>query len=99
MFRWLWDCYVTPRGLEFRLFRLVLLYRLRLHNVVSVRIVTGWFRGFKFGSHPWNTIALGNRLRWTWVLVEKRWWPRFLAITPDNPETFVREIERVPRNP
>ncbi len=53
----------------------------------------------KFGSYPWNRIALGNRLRGTWVLVEKRWWPRFLAITPDDPETFVREIERLPRNP
>ncbi len=78
---------------------MVLSYRLRLRNIVGVRIVAGWFGGFELSSYRCNTIALANHPRWTWVLVEKRWRPRFLAIAPGNPETFVRDIERLPRNP
>ena len=96
MYGWLWDCYVTSSGLELRLFKLLPMYWLSGHNIVGVHIVRGWLGGFQLGSHPWNTVALGNRLRRTWVLVEKRRWPRFLAITPDDPETFIREVGRLP---
>ena len=98
MCAWLWDCYVTPMGLEFRLFGVLSIYRLRWHNVHNVHIVKGWFgvSWLKLGSHPWNTVVLGGgcRLRWTSVLIEKRWWPRFLAITPDDPETLTRDLKR-----
>jgi hypothetical protein len=96
MYGWLWDCCITSSGLELRLFKVLPIYWLSGHNIVGVHIVRGWLGGFQLGSHPWNTVALGNRLRWTWVLVEKGWWPRFLAITPDDPETFIREVGRLP---
>src|SRR5436305_7953886 len=98
MCAWLWYCYVTPVGLEFRLFGVLSFYRLRWQSVHNVHIVKGWFgvSWLKLGSHPWNTVVLGGgcRLRWTSVLIEKRWWPRFLAITPDDPETLTRDLKR-----
>lgn len=93
---WLWDYEATPRGLEIRLFKCVLVYRLRSQDIFSAHVIPGWLGGFRLGAHPWNTVALSNRLRWTWVLVEKRGWPRFLALTPKNPAAFVREIEQAP---
>ena len=92
MYGWFWEYYVTSTGLEFRLFRVLPVYWLRHQHIVSARVVTGWFGGFKFGCHPWNTVSLGNRLRWNWVLVQKRRCPRFLAITPDDPEGFVARL-------
>jgi hypothetical protein len=68
----LFDYHVTPSGFAIRLLKVVPLYRLRHRHIVNVRIVKGWFGAFRFGAH----VALGNRLRWTWVLVEKRRWPR-----------------------
>src|SRR5205809_517154 len=90
---WLWDCYVTSEGLEFRLFRVLPIYRLRRQQIRAVHIVNGWFGHFRLGSRPWNTVAVGTRLRWTWVLIEKRRWPRFLGLTPANPEILVLQLE------
>jgi hypothetical protein len=95
MFAWLFDYAVTPDGLEMRLFARWPLYRLRWRDLVGVRTINGIFGAFTRGAQPWNTVGLGNRVRWTWVLVEKRRRPRFLGITPKAPEDFVREIERV----
>ena len=92
MFGWLWEYYVTPAGFEIRLFRFLLIYRLAKQSIVSVRIVTG-LGNLDFGSHPWNTVSLGNRPRLKWVLVEKKCWPRFLGITPNNPEQFIEALD------
>jgi hypothetical protein len=92
MFGLLWEYYATSRGLEIRVFRLLTVYVLRRARIMRVRLVRG-FDGFgPLGWHPWNTLSMGNRWRRQRVLVEKRGWPRFLAITPRDPEAFVREL-------
>jgi hypothetical protein len=98
----LWEYYATPEGFEVRLFRLVLIYRLRRENIVAAHIIDGMFNFaavFKLGGHPWNILSMGNRLRRRWVLLEKRRWPRFLGITPDNPDEFVRALKDKPGRP
>jgi hypothetical protein len=98
----LWEYYATPAGFEVRLFRLLLIYRLRKENIVDAHIIDGMFNFlalFRLGGHPWNTISMGNRLRRRWVLLEKRGWPRFLAITPNNPEEFVSMLVSPRRQP
>jgi hypothetical protein len=87
----LWEYYATPAGFEVRLFRLLLIYRLRKENIIDAHIIDGVFNIralLRLGSHPWKTISMGNRWRRRWVLLEKRRWPRFLAITPNNPDEF-----------
>jgi len=46
----------------------------------------------RHGAHPFNTLSIGNRVGWTWVLIEERHWPRFILLTPADPEAFVKEI-------
>lgn len=92
MYGWLWEYYATHAGLEIRLFKFLPIYRLNKRNIVSARIIDGVFGGWKFGAQPWNTISIWNRVRRRWVLVEKRWWPRFLAVTPRDPEKFIRAL-------
>jgi hypothetical protein len=89
------DYFATSQGIEVRLFRTFTVYRLRRTNIVAAHLVEGMlnFRDLvRLGSHPWNTISMGNRWRKKWVMVEKRCWPRFLAITPPNPEEFVASL-------
>jgi hypothetical protein len=92
VYQWLFDYKVTARGLEIYLVGFLTVYILRPKNLVSAQVVYGMFGGFDYGSNSFNTIALGNRFRTTWVLVKKRWWPNFLAITPKNPKEFAREL-------
>jgi hypothetical protein len=91
----IWEYYVTSAGFEIRLFRVLLVYRLRKQNMVAAHLVDG-MRGLEFGSHPFNTVSLSNRWQRKWVLIEKRCWPvvgaRFLGVTPKNPEEFVIQI-------
>jgi len=96
MFSFLWQYYARPEGFEVRLFCLFLIYRLGPQNIVAAHVVDGVFN-FKavaaLGGHPWNVVSMGNRLfPRQWVLLEKRRWPRFLAITPKDPEVFVRAL-------
>lgn len=87
----LWEFYATPECFEIRLFRLLPIYRLKAKNIVAVHIIEGRFNFaaiLNLGSHPWNTVTIGNRWPRRLVLVEKRCWPRFLAITPENPDEF-----------
>lgn len=91
MYGLIWEYFVTHEAFEMRLFRFVPIYRLKKRNIVAAHLVRG-MRGLEFGSHPFNTIGMGNRLRWNWVLIEKRRWPRFLGITPKDPEAFVGQI-------
>lgn len=56
---WLWEHDATPTGFEVRLFRLLLIYRLRKEHIVCIRIIDGMFNFvalFRFGSHPWNSL-------------------------------------------
>lgn len=95
---WFWDYFVTPQGFEIRLFRFLLIYRLRRDQIVRVHIIDGMFNFgalMAVGWHPWNTISLGNRWRRRWILLEKKWWPRFLAISPNNAELFAEELEKM----
>ena len=87
----LWEFYATPECLEIRLFRLLPIYRLKTTNIVAAHVIEGRFNFaaiWNLGSHPWNSVSIVNRWPRRWVLVEKRWWPRFLAITPKNPDEF-----------
>jgi hypothetical protein len=93
MYAWVFEYYVTATGFEVRIFKLLPLYRLRKRNIVSPRAINGFFGAAAFGSHPWNTVSMGNRLRRRWVLLEKRCWPRFLAITPAEPDVFVAALD------
>lgn len=91
----MYDCFATPKGLEVRLFRRLLIYRLRKENIVNAHVIEGMFKFaalIKRGSYPWNTISMGNRICRRWILLEKRQWPRFLAITPDDPERFIQAL-------
>ena len=95
MFDFLWEYYAGTNGFEVRLFRLILIYRLRRERIVAAHIIDGIFN-FKAvsepGGHPLNVLSIGNRLQRRWVLLEKRFWPRFLGITPRDPEAFVRAL-------
>lgn len=87
----LWEFYATPECFEIRLFRLLPFYRLKTTNIVAAHVIEGRFNFaaiLNLGSHPWNTISIVNRWPRRLVLVEKRWWPRFPAITPKNPDEF-----------
>ncbi|SRR6266508_3857021 len=90
----LWEYFITPFGLEIRVCGYLPIYRLKNRNIIGAYLVEG-IDELAFGGHPWNTLRIGNRLRWRWVLVEKRWWPRFLAITPKNPDDFVKHINQL----
>jgi hypothetical protein len=95
MWGFLWEYYVISDRFEVRLLRLLPIYRLKTKNIVAAHVIEGAlnFSGFlRLGSHPWNTISMGNRWPQKWVLVEKRWWPRFLAITPKDPEEFANTL-------
>ena len=93
MYGWVWDYFVGERGFEVRLFRHLLICRLSKANIVSARVIEGFFGAGEFGAHPWNTFSMGNRVRRRWVLLEKRCWPRFLGITPADPDAFVRALD------
>jgi hypothetical protein len=93
MYRWLFDYCLTEKEFEVRLFRSLLIYRLKKQNIVSAHVIEGIFPGWKFGSYPWNTILMGNRMSWRRVLLEKRWWPWFLEITPADPDAFVHSLD------
>ena len=80
---------LTQQGLEVYFFGSEPAWTLRPQNMVGAHVVDSWFGGFEFGAHPLNLISLDNRLRRKHVLIEKRGWPRFIAITPDDPEAFV----------
>jgi hypothetical protein len=82
--------FATEMAFEVRMLRTLTVYRLRKENIVSARVIEVW--RVEFGAHPWNTIAMGNRLRRRWVLLEKRRWPRFIGITPGDPDAFVRAL-------
>ena len=91
----LWEYYATPNGVEVRLFRHLRLWRLRREDIVSAQVIDGALNLAamgRAGSHPWNTISMGNRWSGRWVLVEKRRWPRFLAMTPRDPDAFVQTL-------
>jgi hypothetical protein len=91
----LWEYYATSEGFEVRLFRLILIYRLRRENIVAAHIIEGQFNFaavFELGGHPWNIVSMGNRWSRKWILLEKRRWPRFLGITPKDPEAFARQL-------
>jgi hypothetical protein len=93
MFGLAWDYFVTPEHFEIRVFCFLPVYRLKLNNVVAVHPIDGMFNLAaigKLGGHPWNTVSLGNRWKRRWILLEKRSWPRFLAITPKHPSDFAQ---------
>jgi hypothetical protein len=91
MYGLIWEYLITREAFEVRLFGFVPIYRLKKESIVAAHLGHG-LRALEFGSHPLNTITMGNRLRRDWVLLEKRWWPRFLGITPKDPEAFVGQI-------
>jgi hypothetical protein len=95
MFGWLFDYFVVPAGLEIRLFGFLLVYRLNKQSIVGARVIErfNFIGSSEFGCHPWNTLRLGNRWRRRWVLLEKRAWPRFLSISPNNPDAFIRALD------
>ena len=92
----LFDFTITPEDVEVRLLGALPVYRLRNQDVVSAHVLEGPFQlpaALKRGSQPWNTLRIGTRWRLKWVLLETRQgWPRFLAITPDNPDGFVASL-------
>ena len=92
MYAWVFEYFVSPIGFEIRLFRSLLIYPLKRENIVNAHVIDGWFGGWKYGSRPWNTIVIANRFRRQWVLLEKRRWPRFLSITPDDATGFVQTL-------
>jgi hypothetical protein len=95
MFGLLWDYFVTPKGFEIRLLRFVLIYRLKRENIIGVHPIDGMlnFGAYRrLGGHPWNTISMCNRWQRRWIMLEKRWWPRFLAVSPKNPDKFTRDL-------
>jgi hypothetical protein len=95
MYGLLWDYFVTPKGFEIRLFRLLLIYRLKRENIVEAHIIDGFFgmaSVSRLGGHPWNVISLRNRFERRWIMLEKRCWPRFLAISPKNPDEFIARL-------
>jgi hypothetical protein len=95
----LFDYYATAKGFEVRLFGLILVYRLKRDNIVAAHIIDGMFNFsevIRLGSHPWNSVAMANRWRRKWVLLEKRWWPRFLSVTPKNAHEFVATLNLSP---
>jgi hypothetical protein len=95
MSQWLYDYRITPRGFEIYLFGFLTVYILPPQNIVAASIVYGLWGGLDYGSHSFNTLSMGNRLRSKWVLVEKRRGVRFFAITPKNPNGFVRDVARL----
>ena len=98
MYAWLFDYFLTPSAFEIRIAGNLTVYRLNKRDILGAHIIQNWFSGGfwvgAFGNHPWNTVRLGNRLRRRYVLLEKRRWPRFLAISPDNPDEFVQLLGR-----
>jgi hypothetical protein len=89
----LWEYYATPEAFEVRLFRVFLVYRVKRENIVAAHIIDGMVNFSavaRLGGHPWNTISMANRWGWhrRWILLERRGWPRFLAISPDKPDEF-----------
>lgn len=95
MFQFLVDCHLAPEGIEIRLIGCLTVYRLRYENIRGAWLVKGLFGCLRYGAHPFNTISLGNRLQWTSVLIEKRRWPRFLWVTPADPEAFLRDLKPI----
>jgi hypothetical protein len=96
---WLVSYFITPQAFELRLFGRLTIYRVRKERIIGAHISTE-FRGFLkrlFGAwelrgHPWNTFNMGSPFRRRYVLIEKRGWMRFLAITPDDPDRFVKSL-------
>jgi hypothetical protein len=86
---------LTQQGLEVYFFGSTPAWTLRPENMVGAHVVDSWFGGFEFGAHPFNLISLDNKLWRKHVLIEKRGWPRFIAITPDDPEAFVAALMRL----
>ena len=91
MYAFLYDYKVTPNAFEIRLFGRLLLLRIKKEKIVNAHTVKGWFIS-TVGNHPFNTLALGNRLKWTYVLIERKGWPRFIGITPADPDGFVQML-------
>jgi len=91
----LWDYFATLRGFEIRLFRYLLVYRLSRENIVGLHIIDGFFgmgSVSRLGGHPWNVISMRNRFGRKWIMLEKRCWPRFLAISPKDPDEFIARL-------
>jgi hypothetical protein len=98
---------ITAKAFEIRLFRRLTIYRLKREDIVGAHVVTGFanrlFGAWALGSHPWNTLNLGGSFSRRFVLLEKRRWFRFLAITPSDPFGFIELLglpdgERLTRN-
>jgi hypothetical protein len=102
MYGWLWDYFVTAEGFEIRLFRFLLVYRLKRENIVGAHPIEGMlnFGAYrKLGGHPWNTVSICNRLQRKWIMLEKRRWPRFLAISPKDPDEFIASLRLPQKGP
>jgi hypothetical protein len=102
MYGWLWDYFVALKGFEIFLFRFLLVYRLRRENIVGAHPIDGMFnlRAYRnLGGHPWNTVSMCNRLQRKWIMLEKRCWPRFLAISPRHADEFIASLRLPQKGP
>lgn len=92
--RLLYTYRVSPEGIVILLFRFIPVWRFAMRRILSFRVERGREK-WRF-LNPFTTLRLGNRLFGPTVLVKLRpGWTGTASIllTPDEPETFVRDVD------
>ncbi len=69
--------------------------RIKYTSIVSIEILSGWPSVVFAWRHAFTLLRAGNRIGRAVVIRRRgRWLMSFVAITPSNPEAFVRDLER-----
>jgi hypothetical protein len=91
----IYDYFLIPGGFELRLFGIIRIARVKRTDIPAAHVIEGMCNfgaTYKLGMRPWNVWRLGNRFARRWVLVEKRGWPNYFAMTPRGPSQFVDQM-------
>jgi len=84
------DYRVSADGIYLMLFHALPFLVCRMDRVIDVERIAVW----RFWYSPFQTVSLINRARLHLVLIRRRGFIKFLLLTPEDPEAFIRDMER-----
>jgi hypothetical protein len=91
--RYIWNYKLGQQGIDFVLFGLFVIKRIRYEDIEEASEVP-WSRTWFFGADTIRTHGLGNRFFGRVVSIRQQNWilHRFVLITPDGIDGFLREL-------
>ncbi len=90
---YIYDYTITTSGVQIVLFKKIPIARINASDIVEMKEIS--FKDSLLIS-PFFTARLGNRMSRTCVLLRtSRWFVRTILITPDNPKSFISDLNKI----